>query len=288
MIRGMFMDIEKLLALFPQANLGEKQIGAISFRQGDAFLNIPAAELSEKERRILEIFLGKTADFEVERGAWQDYLTKKSDVKPVSRGKIRFIQYEIHSLNQDEFDMELFKKAFSALFPKEPESVFLLSENSGTAVEKINAASFDKDDFKGIIQALDADLGASCRVFVGHVWDHKEDLRELFSAERRVFLTENPSEQVFDLSEVALHYYCHERASKSLLAQRYHQFISEDLQLKKIVAALYHEKGNVSSAAKKLYLHRNTLQYRIDRLRQETGLNLRRMDDLVFCYLMLQ
>ena len=46
----MFMDIEKLLALFPQANLGEKQAGAISFRQGDAFLNIPAAELSEKER----------------------------------------------------------------------------------------------------------------------------------------------------------------------------------------------------------------------------------------------
>ena len=37
------MDIEKLLALFPQSNLGEKQAGAISFRQGDAFLNIPAA-----------------------------------------------------------------------------------------------------------------------------------------------------------------------------------------------------------------------------------------------------
>ena len=84
------MDIEKLLALFPQANLGEKQAGAISFRQGDAFLNIPAAELSEKERKILEIFLGKTVDFEVECGVWQDYLTKKSNVKPIKRGKIRF------------------------------------------------------------------------------------------------------------------------------------------------------------------------------------------------------
>ena len=171
------MDIEKLLALFPQANLGEKQAGAISFRQGDAFLNIPAAELSEKERKILEIFLGKTVDFEVECGVWQDYLTKKSNVKPIKRGKIRFIQYEIRSLNQAEFDMEMFKKAFSALFPKEPEAVFFLSKNSGVAVEKINAASFDKEEFKGIIQALDADLGANCRVFVGHIWDHKDDLR---------------------------------------------------------------------------------------------------------------
>lgn len=34
----------------------------------------------------------------------------------------------------------------------------------------------------------------------------------------------------------------------------------------------------------KLYLHRNTLQYRIDRLRQDTGLNLRRMDDLVLLF----
>ena len=153
----MFMDIEKLLALFPQANLGEKQAGAISFRQGDAFLNIPVAELSEKERKILEIFLGKTADFEVECGVWQDYLTKKSNVKPIKRGKIRFIQYEIRSLNQAEFDMEMFKKAFSALFPKEPEAVFFLSKNSGVAIEKINAASFDKEEFKGIIQALDAE-----------------------------------------------------------------------------------------------------------------------------------
>ena len=151
------MDIEKLLALFPKANFGEKQAGAISFRQGDAFLNIPAAELSEKERKILEIFLGKTDDFEVECGVWQDYLTKKSNVKPIKRGKIRFIQYEIHSLNQAEFDMEMFKKAFSALFPKEPEAVFFLSKNSGVAVEKINAASFDKEEFKG--KNLDAIFG---------------------------------------------------------------------------------------------------------------------------------
>ena len=119
------MDIEKLLALFPQANLGEKQAGAISFRQGDAFLNIPAAELSEKERKILEIFLGKTADFEVECGVWQDYLTKKSNVKPIKRGKIRFIQYEIRSLNQAEFDMETVQKGFFRTVSKRTGSCFL-------------------------------------------------------------------------------------------------------------------------------------------------------------------
>ena len=48
----MFMDIEKLIALFPQANLGEKQAGAISFRQGDAFLNIPAADCQKKSERF--------------------------------------------------------------------------------------------------------------------------------------------------------------------------------------------------------------------------------------------
>ena len=131
-------------------------------------MNIPAAELSEKERKILEIFLGKTADFEVECGVWQDYLTKKSNVKPIKRGKIRFIQYEIRSLNQAEFDMEMLQKGFFRTVSKRTGSCFFLSKNSGVAVEKINAASFDKEEFKGIIQALDADLGANCRVFVGH------------------------------------------------------------------------------------------------------------------------
>jgi len=38
---------------------------------------------------------------------------------------------------------------------------------------------------------------------------------------------------------------------------------------------------NVSETAKKLYIHRNTLLYRLDKFKQETGLDVRTFNDAV-------
>jgi len=43
----------------------------------------------------------------------------------------------------------------------------------------------------------------------------------------------------------------------------------------------------VSEAARRLHVHRNTLVYRLDRLKQETGLDARRFEDAVAMYLAL-
>ena len=38
---------------------------------------------------------------------------------------------------------------------------------------------------------------------------------------------------------------------------------------------------NLSDAARQLYIHRNTLVYRLDKIQRQTGLDLRRFDDAV-------
>ena len=38
---------------------------------------------------------------------------------------------------------------------------------------------------------------------------------------------------------------------------------------------------NVSETSRKLYLHRNTLMYRLDKIERETGLNIRKFSDAV-------
>nr|WP_223156077.1 helix-turn-helix domain-containing protein [Desemzia sp. C1] len=59
-----------------------------------------------------------------------------------------------------------------------------------------------------------------------------------------------------------------------------------DAEFKELILAMWKSQGNISVAAKSLYIHRNTLQYRIDRFHQASGLSLRNMDDLLLCYLL--
>ena len=43
-----------------------------------------------------------------------------------------------------------------------------------------------------------------------------------------------------------------------------------------IIIELWKNFGNISSAAKQLFMHRNTLQYRIEKFDEQTGFNLKK------------
>lgn len=48
-----------------------------------------------------------------------------------------------------------------------------------------------------------------------------------------------------------------------------------------LVEKFFENNLNTSEAARKLYIHRNTLIYRLDKIQKETGLDLRRFDDAI-------
>lgn len=54
-----------------------------------------------------------------------------------------------------------------------------------------------------------------------------------------------------------------------------------------IILALWTEGAVVTKTAQILYIHRNTLQYRLDKWQDLTGLQLKDLTDLSFCYQVL-
>ncbi|MBQ6385634.1 MAG: helix-turn-helix domain-containing protein [Lachnospiraceae bacterium] len=52
-----------------------------------------------------------------------------------------------------------------------------------------------------------------------------------------------------------------------------------DGETEALINAFYANNLNISEAARQLYLHRNTLVYRLEKLRQQTGLDLRNFED---------
>jgi len=61
----------------------------------------------------------------------------------------------------------------------------------------------------------------------------------------------------------------------------------EDGELRETLTALFRHNLNLSETARALYVHRNTLLYRLERLKQETGLDARRFEDAVYIYTVL-
>ncbi|WP_193437029.1 helix-turn-helix domain-containing protein, partial [Streptococcus suis] len=54
-----------------------------------------------------------------------------------------------------------------------------------------------------------------------------------------------------------------------------------------IILSLWTEGAVVTKTAQSLYVHRNTLQYRLDKWQDMTGLQLKELTDLSFCYQVL-
>ena len=60
-------------------------------------------------------------------------------------------------------------------------------------------------------------------------------------------------------------------------------FSALDNEMRNTIKALFNNQLNLVETAKELYIHRNTLIYRIDKFQKITGLDLRNFDDAIIC-----
>ena len=65
------------------------------------------------------------------------------------------------------------------------------------------------------------------------------------------------------------------------------QSIDDSKDIRAIIVAMWQEQGNLAKTAQSLYIHRNSLQYKLEKFRLLSGLNLKNLDSLAFCYLLI-
>ena len=63
-----------------------------------------------------------------------------------------------------------------------------------------------------------------------------------------------------------------------------HQMIVDQDQIQEIILSLWENSAVLTKTAQQLYLHRNSLQYKIDKWEELTGLQLKELTDLTLCY----
>ena len=280
------MKMDKLLALYPQAqkkNSPASEADILSFAIDDAFIWIKQDSLSQQETSLLKALFPVIND--QKKHPWYHYLFK--DASCVQEKSFRLIQLHVES--KGEFLKKEWQDTILELFPYSAD-FFFYTDTDALLVEQINRDYLDATEINGIFLSLDADFDTTTSVFVGSFHSPGTDLVPLFAEERKIFLTEQNNlythSRTFSMQDVALHYYTKDTVKDSKLIKSYIELIKQN-EMEVIIQELWNELGNVSSAAKTLFLHRNTLKYRIEKFQEQSGFKLKKANDLLFCYLLL-
>lgn len=283
------MKTNELLTLFPKASLEKKpsqdsQKISLPIDQ-QHWLVLAAEDLTDREQHLLALLTEKESVFS--QNPWYRYLVAHSEEELSHDSKaIQFIHchlfhYETESISAWLDMMRTLLTNKVAYFQTSPQDyVFILNQGQELAV---------KDLLRDVLSAVEYDFNLRLAVLIGQVWPKgtKEQLPELYQAESSLFaqwLNRYNQSVVLSFSQLFLWGLGEAKESLLPLKRKLHQLIEGQEQLSEIILSLWENGAVVTKAAQQLYIHRNTLQYRLDKWEELTGLQLKELTDLSLCY----
>lgn len=283
------MKTNELLALFPKASLQNKpsqDSQHVSLRLDQQhWLVLATEDLTDREQQLLALLTEKESVFS--QNPWYRCLVSESEeTLPHEVEALQFIHchlfhYETESISAWLDMMRTLLTNKVAYFQTSPQDyIFVLDQGQQLAVKEL---------LRDVLSAVEYDFNLRLAVLIGQVWPKsvKDELPQLYRAESSLFtqwLNRYQQSLVLPFSQLFLWGLDEAKDSLLPLKRKLHQLIEGQEQLSEIIIALWENGAVVTKAAQQLYIHRNTLQYRLDKWEELTGLQLKELTDLSLCY----
>lgn len=161
----------------------------------------------------------------------------------------------------------------------------------GVLIEEKGALTLKENELGELFATLDADFFLTTTLYIGEFYSTSAMTPQIFENEQQLFTfsrSHSPHLRLHRFVHCALAYTIATLPEQQPILAQLARDWEIDEQFTAIIHALWHCQGNVSSAAKELYLHRNTLTYRLDRFEELSGFSLRNNNGLFFCLLLLE
>ncbi len=292
------MMLNKLKHTFPNSLSDKKDAQDISayFWLEDPFghtIGIPRSDISAEEIRLLTLLFDtpslQSPNTSTTQTTWNDFLFGPRASQPLTNWEnVRFTYF---NLAHGDFSHDHFEEAILSFVPSDS---ILVWENgtAGTLIESDMDEPLSTHDFLAISSTLESDFYVKIRVYAGRFHPVDADLHHHLIQERKCFtlsllhlsdvkVTELPNIIPYALmnacTDMDKRWYINELLGKT----------RQDHELIKTVKTYIECNSNASSAAKQLYIHRNSLQYRIDKFAEKTGLDVRNFPHALAAYLLI-
>ncbi|MFT4415893.1 PucR family transcriptional regulator [Fredinandcohnia humi] len=186
-------------------------------------------------------------------------------------------------------DKQDFREAVQALLPKE--TIFLWENDSNVVLVETRAdEAIDDPDFKEVTVALTSDFYVDFHLFIGQTHTLSQDLHKVCKNEKEMF------QKAMQYNKKQKVYYPHDVVPFLLLESMDSTFrahlrdiipleLHQDQELIETIKVFFESDLNVSNASKRLYMHRNSLQYRIEKFIEKTGIDIKHFQGAFTTYL---
>ncbi|MER0123855.1 helix-turn-helix domain-containing protein [Streptococcus sp. ZJ100] len=281
---------QQALALFPTARItdtADHQSGQLVFPLAHGqWLQVAEDELTERERYLLSLSAENEEAYATQ--PWYRFLVKGVGTMPRQLNLMQWIHVR-HSLSatEEKEAVESWCDVMRSLLPNRVadfqvtahDRIFILDQSTFLPVQEVLADT---------LSAMEFDFGLKLAVLVGQMWSlvADEDWAKIFQAEHQLFIAWQErfqSSRVLTFGQAFLWGQGQEISLRPLRYQLSHMISQQD-QLADSILALWEEAAVVTKAAQRLYVHRNTLQYRLEKWLDVSGLQLRNLTDLAVCY----
>lgn len=256
--------------------------------QGE-FIRIKKSEMTEKDEALLSAFLQQLEDVfppkSNEEQLWYERIFKqKSEEKEEGISPYRFVYFQIDG---DIGEPLVFKNALTEIFSRD---IPLLWKNTqeGIIIEEQNGELID---YNQIIDLLMSDLYVKIKFYVGRV---RTSLKQIDNYHKTIERTAKlgmkfVKKPVFSYIDVVPYLLIHstEESVKQEISETLLKDVKEDKETLKMIETFINCNLNISLTAKQLYLHRNSLQYRLDKFIEQTNIDIREFHNALAVYFAL-
>ncbi|WP_320163955.1 helix-turn-helix domain-containing protein [uncultured Trichococcus sp.] len=288
------MNQNELQQLFPEAKITTApSLGPAYFTLPfqNRWVHIPEHTLSGREKALLkQLLLNETqTTSEFPKNPWAQFLLGQTTEVPNGLAQTQLLQFSLSYREEDagSFDQTLWLDAFSQTLPLVRECFFLNGKSGVFILDSPDPYCID-EELAAVLDILDDDFSLRTALYLGQRWPVNSRLPLLFEEERKIFAASRTiakGNKITTLAAIALPYFISESGNQNPVLQALQTTIGSVDGTHELITAMWRNQGNLSKAAADLYLHRNTLQYRIDRFFDTTGLTLKNMDELALAYL---
>lgn len=257
--------------------------------ESNEIVGIDKNELTKKDTAILSVFL-TPYNINYPILTEQERHWKKRINNPPINEKVSPYRFVYFSIRKNQINLNTFKEAIHEFFAK-PVPILWENEQEGIIIEEQSSSVEENISYEQIIDVLMSDLYVKINFFVGPYLDNLNHINRHYKS----FLKNAPA--AFSYSEKSVVTYTDAVASlfvdqaesvftNEIITLILQEFATDDEMLHTIKTFI-HYNLNVTVTAKQLYMHRNSLQYRIDKFIEKTGIDIRQFNQAMTVHLAL-